>query len=173
MKIFISGSISKKSLTEKELACIAQIVEGRHTILIGDADGVDKAVQNVLAEQQYGNVVVYFSGKTVRNNLCNWQTKQIPNPENLKGESCYQLKDKEMVHECDTGVMFGDGKSKRTKHNMDYMNALSKYHLVVPSKRSAFFRVYATTAEMYSIYINRGAFFTVHPDNPVFESVEG
>ena len=133
MKVFISGSISKKSLTENELVYMEQIVEGKHTILIGDAYGVDKAVQQILVENNYQQVMVYFSGEKVRNNPGNWQTKQIPNPENLTGRSRYQLKDKAMADDCDSGIMFWDGKSKGTQHNMDYLNKLDKYHLVVTS----------------------------------------
>jgi hypothetical protein len=35
-----------------------------------------------------------------------------------------------MATDCDTGLMFWDGKSKGTQHNMDYMEELGKYFLV-------------------------------------------
>jgi len=94
MNVFISGSISIKKLRKHDKAPLEQIIEGNRTILIGDAYGVDKAVQQILAEREYRQVIVYFSGEKPRNNIGNWQTKQIPNPENLTGRSRYQLKDK-------------------------------------------------------------------------------
>jgi len=129
-KVFISGSISIKSLDEEQRTVIEQVVETNHTILIGDAYGVDKAVQQYLTEKDYRSVIVYFSGEKARNNIGNWQTKQISNPENLTGRSRYQLKDKAMANDCDCGIMFWDGKSKGTKFNMDYMKNLGKDFLV-------------------------------------------
>jgi hypothetical protein len=51
MKVFISGSISIKSLDEDELGALEQVIEGNRAILIGDAYGVDKAVQQILANR--------------------------------------------------------------------------------------------------------------------------
>ena len=131
MKVFISGSISTKLLSKNAIAYLEQIVEGAGTILIGDAHGVDRAVQQYLFEQNYQNVIVYFSGETIRNNIGNWQTKQISNPKNLTGRSRYQLKDKVMADDCDCGMMFWNLRSKGTKDNIDYMEKLGKYYLVL------------------------------------------
>ena len=129
MKVFISGSISTKSLSKNAIFYLSQIVEGAHTILIGDAHGVDKAVQQYLSDRNYQNVIVYFSGETIRNNIGAWQTKQIPNPENLTGRSRYQLKDRAMADDCDCGMMLWNYRSKGTKDNMDYMEKLGKNYL--------------------------------------------
>ena len=134
MNVFISGSISIKSLNETYLAFLEEIVEGKRTILIGDAQGVDKAVQEYLLEQNYQNVIVYFSGEKCRNNIGNWQTKQCPNPDNLTGRKLYQLKDKAMAEDCDCGLMFWDGKSNGTKYNMSCMDELDKYHIYLDEK---------------------------------------
>ncbi|MDR1717246.1 MAG: hypothetical protein LBS20_15545 [Prevotella sp.] len=131
MKVFISGSISIKSLNKRNVAYIEQIIEGNCTVLIGDAYGIDKAVQEYLLQSGYPDVIVYFSGEKVRNNAGNWQVKQCLNPENLTGRDLYQLKDKAMAVDCDCGLMFWDGHSKGTKHNMDYMESLDKYFLVL------------------------------------------
>jgi hypothetical protein len=110
---------------------VEELVERNRTILIGDAYGIDKAVQQYLYEQKYQNVIVYFSGEKVRNNIGNWQTKQIPNPENLTGRSRYQLKDKAMADDCDCGLMFWDGKSKGVRYNMECLDKLNKKYFVV------------------------------------------
>jgi hypothetical protein len=129
MKLFISGSISIKSLKE-DITVIEQIVNNGHTILISDAYGVDKAVQQYLAKQDYRSVIVYFSGKKLRNNIGNWQTKHIPNPENLTGRDQYQLKDKAMADDCDSAVMIWDCKSKGTRYNMMYLDEIGKHYRV-------------------------------------------
>jgi len=134
MKVFISGSISTKLLSKNAIAYMEEITERNRTILIGDAHGVDRAVQQYLFEQNYQNVIVYFSGEAIRNNIGNWQTKQIPNPENLTGRKRYQLKDKAMADDCDCGMMFWNFKSKGTQANIDYMEALGKYFLVLGGK---------------------------------------
>ena len=85
MKVFISGSISIKTLRENDIPYIEQLIESNRTILIGDAYGIDKAVQEYLYKNEYKNVIVYYSGENIRNNIGSWQTKQIPNPDNLTG----------------------------------------------------------------------------------------
>ena len=133
-KVFISGSISRKRLSENAIACLKRMIEDHCTILIGDAFGVDRAVQQYLSEQNYRNVIVYFSGGKPRNNTGAWQTKQIPNPDHLTGRSMYQLKDKAMADDCDSGMMFWDGKSKGTKDNMEYMGRIGKNILCLEVK---------------------------------------
>ena len=83
LRVFISVSANIRSFNQVELAYLEQIVEGQHTILIGDNYGGNRVVQKMLAQQKYSNVIVYFSGGKARNNLGNWYTKQIPNPKDL------------------------------------------------------------------------------------------
>ena len=131
MKIFISGSISIKVLDETHLGFLTQIIDSKQTILIGDAYGVDKAVQIYLSERNYQDVTVYFSGEKPRNNIGNWHTKQCLSSENLTGKAFYQIKDKAMAEDSDSGLMFWNGKSKGTKCNIDYMNQLNKHYTIV------------------------------------------
>ena len=129
-KVFISGSISLKTLRKDDIAALEQIIKDNSTILIGDAYGVDRAVQQILAERGYKSVIVYFSGANPRNNIGNWQTRQISNPNNLTGKSRYQLKDRAMGADCNSGIMFWDGYSKGTKQNMDCLDTLVKPYIV-------------------------------------------
>ena len=156
-KVFISGSISIKSLKEDDLADIvhSQVIKGNSDIFIGDAYGVDKAVQQILAERDYRSVIVYFSGEKVRNNIGNWQTKQIPNPDNLTGRSRYQLKDKAMADDCDCGLMFWDGKSKGNQHNIDCLDKLDKkYFVVCCDKNSPVYKMACLTKKVTGLPMN-------------------
>lgn len=131
MKVFISGSISIKKLREFDFPDLEELVEENQTILIGDAHGIDKAVQEYLYRIGYRNVIVYYAGEMIRNNIGNWQSRHISNPNNLTGRLLYKLKDKAMGDDCDTALMFWDGKSKGTQQNIDYVDKLGKYFTVV------------------------------------------
>lgn len=131
MKVFISGSISIKKLRKYDLPFLEQLIEGNRTILIGDAYGIDKAIQEYLHKNDYQNVIVYYSGENIRNNIGNWKTKQISNPDHLTGRLLYKLKDKAMGDDCDSALVFWDGRSKGTQQNMEYLDELYKYYLVL------------------------------------------
>jgi PDZ domain-containing secreted protein len=126
MQIFISGSISIKALDTEVTCLLDSIMADGQTVLIGDAFGVDKLVQQYLFERNYQFVTVYFSGAKVRNNIGGWQTKQISNDNNLTGKSMYQLKDVAMAQDADCGLMIWDGKSQGTKFNIENMTKLGK-----------------------------------------------
>jgi hypothetical protein len=124
--VFISGSISIKALDTEATCFLDSIIAGGQTVLIGDAFGVDKLVQQCLFERNYQFVTVYFSGAKVRNNIGNWQTKQITNDNNLTGRSMYQLKDVAMAEDADNGLAIWNGKSRGTKFNIETMIKLGK-----------------------------------------------
>jgi len=44
------------------------------TIIIGDAKGIDSNVQRYLIKKGYENVIIYFAGELIRNNIGNWHT---------------------------------------------------------------------------------------------------
>lgn len=46
------------------------------TIVIGDANGADRAVQRYLAEMSYRNVIVHCMAENCRNNVANWRTRE-------------------------------------------------------------------------------------------------
>ncbi|MDR1583925.1 MAG: hypothetical protein LBS55_11845 [Prevotellaceae bacterium] len=131
MKVFISGSISLKALNTQESSLLDSIIAGGQTVLIGDAFGVDKLVQQYLFEHNYQSVIVYYAGDKVRNNIGNWQTKQIDNDNNLTGRCMYQLKDVAMARDADCGLMIWDGKSQGTKFNIENMTKLGKEITIV------------------------------------------
>jgi hypothetical protein len=126
MKIFIFGSISIKTLDSQAISLLDSIMANGQAVLTGDAFGVDKLVQQYLFEHNYQSVIVYYAGDTIRNNVGNWQTRQINNGNNLKGRKLYQLKDTAMAQDADCGLMIWDGKSRGTKFNIEKMSKLGK-----------------------------------------------
>lgn len=130
MKIFISGSIRIKKLPQSAIIKINNIIDKNFQIIIGDAKGVDSLVQKYLSEENFQNVIVYYAGNKVRNNLGNWPTKNISNNSTKKGRDMYTLKDIQMANDADYGLMIWDGESKGTLANIKEMQAKNKRFFV-------------------------------------------
>jgi predicted Rossmann fold nucleotide-binding protein DprA/Smf involved in DNA uptake len=63
IKIFIAGPRSVSKLNLKVATKLDNIINNDFTVLVGDANGVDKAIQKYCNEKEYGNVIVYATGK--------------------------------------------------------------------------------------------------------------
>ena len=135
MKIFIGGSRAVSKLNELIQSRLDEFIRRGDSILIGDANGADKAVQQHFAERRYPNVEV-FCMKTCRNNIGSWPIRNIPPSNNRKDFSYYAAKDIVMAKEAGCGVMLWDGKSKGTLQNVLNLMAAGKKALVyfAPSK---------------------------------------
>lgn len=131
MKVFISGSIKIKDVPKCAIEKINSIIDKNFQILIGDAKGVDSLIQKYLVKKSFQNVVVYFAGDSIRNNLGNWPTKQIIGNNKEKGRDLYTLKDIEMAVDADYGLMIWDGESKGTLANIKQMKNPNKRFFVI------------------------------------------
>jgi len=87
-------------------------------ILIGDANGADRAVQQYLSSRQYENVQVYCMKGHCRNNAGVWPVVEVSAPRGVKGAEFYSLKDQEMTQKASVGLMLWDGKSTGTLANI-------------------------------------------------------
>jgi len=111
--VIISGSRSIKNISPG-LASINKIMELQFAIILGDAPGVDKLVQEYLSSQNYPNVKVYFalwSGNGKPRNVTGFETVGV-------GGS-YIDRDKMMCSVCDYGSALWDGVSRGTRDNID------------------------------------------------------
>lgn len=102
----------------------------RFAIVIGDANGADKAVQSYLAEKAYPNVIVYCMGDHCRNNVGSWPVEQIYADNQVKDFAYYTTKDAKMAQVASCGFMIWDGKSKGTLNNVLNLLQLQKNILV-------------------------------------------
>ncbi len=116
--IFIGGSRHVSRLPAPALVRLSNVVSSGFSVIVGDANGADKAVQQFLAQKNYGAVTVYCSGETCRNNLGHWQKRHISAPRSAKGFEFYAVKDREMAKSADFGLMIWDGKSIGTLLNV-------------------------------------------------------
>ena len=115
LRVFIGGSISIKSLPVAVAARIDKIIEKELRVLVGDAPGVDRCVQQYLAAKRDQEVGVFYarnrSGDHCRNNLGHWRTWSVDG-RGLSGAGFYAVKDVEMAEQADCGLMIWDGKSR-------------------------------------------------------------
>lgn len=118
MNVFMAGSRNISRLNDVIRKRIDNIFEKELAIIVGDANGADKAIQSYLFEKNYKNVTIYCSGIKCRNNIGNWETKNIEVPSNLSGLKFYMQKDKEMAEDANYGFMLWDGKSAGTLSNI-------------------------------------------------------
>lgn len=116
--VFIGGSRHVTRLPTEIKQRLDNVMSSGHRVIVGDANGADKAVQKYFHEALYNNVTVFCSGVSSRNNLGNWRTRNIDAPKSSKGFQFYAAKDREMAREADFGLMIWDGKSPGTILNV-------------------------------------------------------
>jgi hypothetical protein len=139
MNIFIGGSRAVSKLNAALRARLDEVViNPGHTVLIGDANGADKAVQQYLAQRQYSKVVV-FCMDSPRNNIGAWPTRTIDPPSGKRDFAYYAAKDSVMAKEAKCGLMLWDGKSKGTLNNILNLTGEGKRTLVYFSPTKAFY----------------------------------
>lgn len=151
MNVFIGGSRAISKLNSSIRARIEDLMQRHCTILIGDANGADKAVQQYLAERQYANVIV-FCTESCRNNLGRWPSRHVEPPSDRKDFAYYSAKDSVMSREAECGFMFWDGKSKGTLQNILNLVGSGKRTLVyfAPTKD---FHVLASDRDMKTLFL--------------------
>lgn len=114
-KVFIAGSRRLSRLGADVWRRIDNIIDRGFAVLVGDANGVDKAVQQYLVNRRYANVMVFCMEGGCRNNVGDWETRIVASPDPSRRDFAhYSTKDREMVREADYGLMLWDGRSRGT-----------------------------------------------------------
>jgi hypothetical protein len=117
-KVFIGGSRHLSHLGADVRRRLDRIKEQNLSVIIGDANGADKAVQIYLHSSGYRNVEVFCSGRHCRNNVGNWQLRTVSTSSPKGTYDYYAAKDRLMASEASLGFMIWDGKSKGTLLNI-------------------------------------------------------
>ncbi|MBN9587576.1 MAG: hypothetical protein J0G99_01085 [Alphaproteobacteria bacterium] len=110
-KVFLSGSRKISRLSDEVRARLKNMISNNLEILIGDANGADKAMQTFLFHVAYPKVTVFCSGGYCRNNIGRWASQLIDVEPNIKGREFYEKKDKAMAALADFGFVLWDGQS--------------------------------------------------------------
>jgi len=137
-KVFIGGSRAITSLHPSIAARMDNVIDGNFTVLVGDANVVDRCIQKYLAERKYENVLVFCTGRVCRNNVGNWKTTSVSADANERGFDFYALKDLQMAREADYGFMIWDAKSRGTLNNILNLLGESRNVLVFFSPARSF-----------------------------------
>ncbi len=137
-KVFIGGSRHISRLDADVTRRIDRMVERELLILVGDANGADKAVQAYLSERQYPNVIVFFTGGECRNNVAEWPVTSAPPPHHTRDFRFFTAKDSVMAREADVGLMLWDGQSCGTIVNVARLVIANKPVVVYVSARKDF-----------------------------------
>ncbi len=116
--VFVGGSRHMTRLPARARERLDNVVRSGFKVVVGDANGADKAAQKYLWDAKYDKVTVFYSGSALRNNVGSWPTRAIAPPKAAKGFQFYAAKDREMAAEADFGLMFWDGKSPGTLLNV-------------------------------------------------------
>lgn len=143
--VFFGGSRKLSRLNSQIRQRILGLTQKQFTVLIGDANGADKAVQSFLAEEGYRNVEVYCMEGECRNNIGNWPTVSVHHHQDKKDFSFYVQKDAEMSRKASYGFMLWDGKSKGTLNNILNLVQQGKMALVYFSPDREFVTVKGKT----------------------------
>jgi hypothetical protein len=138
-RVFLGGSRRVSRLNEVIRAKLQEIVRRNMEVVIGDANGADKALQRQLADWHYSHVTVYFVGQAPRNNEGGWATRRIEVAGRARGFAFYSVKDKAMAAEAECGFMLWDGQSRGTLANVEALVTEQKpvALYLAPAKRFA------------------------------------
>lgn len=150
--VFLSGSRKIGRMADEVRGRLENMVQKGLTIVIGDANGADRAMQSCLHDLGYSDVTVYFVGAAPRNNVGNWPTRNVVVDAKLQGRDFYARKDEEMAGVADLGFVLWDGKSSGSVQNMQWLLAQKKAVVVyyAPDRQFYNFRSEAELVDLLS-----------------------
>jgi hypothetical protein len=142
VKVFVAGSRALSRLNDAVRKRLDRIISEEHQVLIGDANGADRIVQQYFADHHYRNVTVFCTGGRCRNNVGQWTTVAIAPPLGVhSGRDFYAVKDQEMAAKATHGLMLWDGESRGTFANIRNLVRDSKPVVVYLSPAKEFINV--------------------------------
>src|SRR5260370_7876615 len=96
-KVFIGGSRGITRLNEEVRARLDEIIRKELFVLVGDANGADKAVQSYLYQCGYNRVEGFCTGGHCRNNVGYWKVTTFPAPHSPRNFQFYQPNNRNMT----------------------------------------------------------------------------
>lgn len=116
--VFVSGSLSIKRLHPLFLERLNKVVTSGFSVVVGDAEGADKSIQEFLSQHSAQSVTVYCTGETPRNNVGQWAVKKVFSTAEPGSRAYFSAKDIAMARVADYGLMIWDAKSTGTLSNI-------------------------------------------------------
>lgn len=141
MKVFIAGPRVISKLNRRVEERLYNIYAKEMTVIVGDANGIDKAIQEYFYHLGYQNVLVYASQGKARCNIGSWKIENVEVSKKIKGFDFYAAKDLKMTEEADYGFMIWNGKSKGTLNNVINLIKRSKKTLMYFTPGNEFYTI--------------------------------
>lgn len=117
-KAFIGGSRKISRLSPDVQRRLDTIIAMHLPVVVGDANGSDKAVQQYLHRHSYERVEVFCAAGHCRNNIGRWPVRVVSTEAIRRGFGFHAAKDRVMADEASVGLMIWDGASVGTLMNM-------------------------------------------------------
>lgn len=130
LNVFIAGPRAITKLNKNIEDRLFNIYKRNFTVVVGDAIGIDKAIQQYFYNLKYSNVHVYATQGKARHNIGNWAVENVIVEKKLKGFDYYAAKDLKMAEIADYGFMIWNGKSKGTLNNVINLTNRNKKTLI-------------------------------------------
>lgn len=146
MSVFIGGSRRLGKVNAELARRLDNIMRKEFRVIVGDANGFDRAAQAYLAEHRYAEVIVYCTEGKCRNNVGGWTQQNVEYHGSGRGREFYTAKDDAMLRDADYGLFAWDGKSEGTLRNVRKMAEQAKPSAVYVSALKRFVTV-RTAAE--------------------------
>lgn len=124
--VFLAGSRRISRLAPEVRLRLDEMMHRKLMVLVGDANGADKALQTYFADQNYANVLVFCTAGDCRNNVGRWPIRSVPAPHRVRDFAFFTAKDAAMADEADVGLMLWDGQSNGTIVNAARLVARGK-----------------------------------------------
>lgn len=135
--VFVSGSSKtqnkespyyRKKLPKQVRKELKKKIRNRDKIIVGDAPGIDRQVQNYLNKKHYKNVEVYGPGKSVRYSANKkWKTNPIDSSFEIGSKEWLAKKDVVMTTRATEGIaVVLDEGSRATRNNVDRLISQNK-----------------------------------------------
>lgn len=138
MKVFVGGSRRVTRLNPDIRERLDRMVQNGLHVLVGDANGADKSVQQYLHSRGYDRVDVFCIEGACRNNIGRWRTRVVSPPTSRRDFSFYSAKDEEMAREASVGLMLWDGESRGTMANIERLTQQGKTVVVYLAPEKSF-----------------------------------
>lgn len=139
--VVLGGSRHISKLSDEVQVRLGRIVQQGFRVVVGDANGADKALQKYLADRAYKQVEVYCSGSSPRNNVGHWTCHQVTTKARPGTFEFYAAKDQAMAKEATVGFMLWDGESVGTMLNVWRLMQSQKTSLVYVQSQRDFLQV--------------------------------
>jgi hypothetical protein len=139
VKVFTAGSRRITRLDAEVLHRLNNIADKNLPVVVGDAHGADKAIQQHLHDRGYRAVEVFCSGHHCRHNIGDWPVRPVASDSPDHDARFYTAKDLIMANEATIGLMIWDGDSIGTLANVLRLLAQGKKAVIytVPEKTTS------------------------------------